>query len=132
MLKVPVVRAKVLGVNVYRGFAKLGDLADISKADIYDQKNNPTGTQRDLSPGHARDAYGYVKNRDLGFWPEVFLCARKKDVMTFYPVSAKLPDLGILEIDTAAAAKGSKGIAISRIDGNHRLQYGSAPEPVEK
>lgn len=78
-LKLPVVRAKVLGVNVYRGFANLGDLADVSKADIYDQKGNPTGTQRDLSPSHARDAYEYVKNRDLGFWPEVFLCARKKD-----------------------------------------------------
>ena len=66
-LKCPAVRAKVLGVNVYRGFASLCDLADISRADIYDQQNNPTGTQRDLSPSHARDAYEYVKNKDLGF-----------------------------------------------------------------
>jgi len=93
-LKSPAIRAKVLGVNVYRGFANLADLADISKADIYDQQRNPKGTQRDLSPAHARDAYEYVKNRDLGFWPEVFLCARKKSVVTFYPVSAESPDLG--------------------------------------
>jgi DGQHR domain-containing protein len=121
VLSWPAVRAKVLGVNVYRGFAKLADLADISRADIYDQQNNPKGTQRDLRPAHARDAYEYVKTRPLGFWPEVFLCARRKDVITFYPVSQETPDLGILEIDVKAC-KGSR-IAISRVDGNHRLHY---------
>ncbi len=126
ILACPVVRAKVLGVNVYRGFAALADLAEISKADIYDQLDNPRGTQRDLSPSHARDAYEYVKNRDLGFWPEVFLCARKKSVVTFYPASPETPDLGVLEID----AKGCKGasIAISRVDGNHRLHYGDGKQ----
>ena len=86
-LACPAVRAKVLGVNVYRGFAMLCDLADVSRADIYDAQSNPKGTQRDLSPGHARDAYEYVKNHDLGFWPEVFLCARKNVVVTFRPLS---------------------------------------------
>lgn len=119
----PAVRAKVLGVKVYRGFANLCDLADVSRADIYDQKNNPQGTQRDLSPAHARDAYEYVKTRDFGFWPEVFICARKKDVVTFRPLSQEIPDLGILEIDMEAGTKG-EAIAISRVDGNHRLHYG--------
>jgi DGQHR domain-containing protein len=122
-----VVRAKVLGVNVYRGFANLADLAEISKADIYDQEKNPKGTQRDLSPAHARDAYEYVKHRDLGFWPEVFLCARKNDAVTFYPVSAELPDVGTLEVDLAAT-RGGGSIAISRIDGNHRLHYGDGKQ----
>ncbi len=126
-LRLPVVRARVLGVNVYRGFANLADLGDISKADIYDQQTNPKGTQRDLSPAHARDAYEYVKNRDLGFWPEVFLCARKKDVVTFYPASQEVPDLGILEIDVPGARSGGS-IAISRIDGNHRLHYGDGKQ----
>ena len=121
LLRTPAVRARVLGVQVYRGFAKLADLADVSRADVYDQNSNPTGTQRDLIPAHARKAYEYVKNRDLGFWPEVFLCARKKDVVTFYPTE-EVPDLGILEID-ADAAKAGPGIAISRVDGNHRLYY---------
>lgn len=127
-LACPAVRAKVLGVKVYRGFADLCDLADVSRADIYDQKKNPKGTQRDLSPAHARDAYEYVKNKDLGFWPEVFLCARKNNVVTFRPVSDEWPDLGLLEIDVSAARDG-RSIAISRVDGNHRLHYGDGAEP---
>jgi len=123
----PAVRAKVLGVNVYRGFANLCDLADISRADIYDQKNNPQGTQRDLSQAHARGAYEYIKTRDFGFWPEVFLCARKKDVVTFRPIAPELPDLGILEIDVKAAAK-AQCFAISRVDGNHRLHFSNGTE----
>jgi DGQHR domain-containing protein len=119
----PAVRAKVLGVNVYRGFASLAELAEISRPDIYNQRTNPKGTQRDLIPAHARDAYEYVKNRSFGFWPEVFLCARKADVITFRPISAEEPALGILEINESAI-KRSKGIAISRIDGNHRLHHG--------
>lgn len=123
----PAVRAKVLGVNVYRGFAKLCDLAGISQADIYDAQSNPKGTQRDLSPRHARDAYEYVKNHDLGFWPEVFLCARKNDAVTFRPLSDELPDLGLLEVDLAIAADKAT-IAISRVDGNHRLHYADGAE----
>jgi DGQHR domain-containing protein len=122
ILRSSAIRAKVLGVHVYRGFAQLADLADISKADIYDQENNPEGTQRDLSPKHARDAYEYARNHDLGFWPEVFLCARKKDVVTFYPVSPEMPDLGVLEIDIRRAKHGDS-ITVSRVDGNHRLHY---------
>jgi DGQHR domain-containing protein len=123
----PAVRAKVLGLNVYRGFAKLCDLADISRADIYDQQKNPMGTQRDLSPPHARAAYEYIKNNDFGFWPEVFLCARKKDVVTFQPVSPEMPDIGILEINVKATSR-RNSIAISRVDGNHRLHYADGAE----
>jgi hypothetical protein len=47
-LVIPVVRGHVLGVGVMRGYARLCDLAALSAADIYDQKTNPTGTQRDL------------------------------------------------------------------------------------
>ena len=127
ILRTPAVRAKVFGVNIYRGFANLADLADVSRADIYDQQKNPKGTQRDLKSAHARDAYEYAKKRDLGFWPEVFLCARKKDAVTFYPVSPELADLGMLEIDVRAARAGAN-IAISRVDGNHRLHYGDGKQ----
>jgi DGQHR domain-containing protein len=127
VLRCPAVRARVLGVSVYRGFANLCDLADVSRADIYDQQKNPRGTQRDLSRTHAREAYAYVHTKTLGFWPEVFLCARKNKIVTFTPVSPEVPDLGVLEIDIRAAKK--KGsIAISRIDGNHRLHYGDGAE----
>ena len=126
-IKCPAVRAKVLGVNVYRGFAKLCELADISQADIYDQVKNPTGTQRDLSPAHARDAYEYVKNKEMGFWPEIFLCSRSNNLVTFTPLSQKSPDIGLLEINVPAVSK--PAVAISRVDGNHRLHYGDGKEP---
>lgn len=127
VLKTAVVRASVLGVKVYRGFGRLADLADMSRADVYDQQENPTGTQRDLSPAHARDAYEYIKNSDLGFWPEIFLCARKKEVITFHPASEEMPDVGILEVDMKAA-RDSGSISISRVDGNHRLHYGDGKQ----
>src|ERR1700722_11031038 len=127
LLKTTVVRANVFGVKVYRGFANLADLADMSRADIYDQQENPTGTQRDLSPAHAREAYEYIKNSDIGFWPEVFLCARKKNVITFHSVSEEMPDIGMLEIDMKTA-RDSGSISISRVDGNHRLHYGDGKQ----
>jgi len=123
-LKIPVVRAKMLGVNVYRGFCSLSTLSELSKADIYDQINNPTGTQRDLSVTHARDAYLYIKDKDFGFWPEVFLCAREKNILTYRPVTDETDDLGILEIDLDKLKRENSRIYISRIDGNHRLHFG--------
>ena len=121
-LSVPAVRGKVLGVHVYRGFARLCDLADLSRADIYDKQNNPQGTQRDLSQPHARDAYEYVRSHEFGFWPEVFLCARNKTTLTFTPLSDETPDIGFLEFNLRHIPN-SKSIGISRIDGNHRLHF---------
>jgi len=126
-LTFPVIRGTILGVNVYRGFANLSQLAEISRADIYDLHKNPTGTQRDLSQKHAKEAYEYVKNSDLGFWPEVFLCARVKNVLTFKPIFDELPDVGILEIDTEKI-NANKSISISRVDGNHRLHFADGKE----
>src|SRR5438094_10496259 len=80
-----VLQGRVLGVDVFRGYAPLCDLALISRADVYDQKKNPTGTQRDLSPKHAREAYEYVRNRELAYWPEVFLCVRDSRAYKFTP-----------------------------------------------
>lgn len=125
-LKVKVIKGKVLGVDVYRGFARLCDLALISHADVYDQATNPTGTQRDLSPKHAKQAYEYVRTRTLAFWPEVFLCTRDPKAIQFKPDSANCP-AGTLSIDLGIA-KRSKPIAISRVDGNHRLHYASGKE----
>jgi DGQHR domain-containing protein len=121
-IKIDVIKGKALGVNVYRGFAKLCDLSLISKADIYDSKKNPTGTQRDLSPKHAREAYYYVKNSDVGFWPEVFLSARVSDCFTFSEYSNTMGKYGYLEIDVDKIASSNK-VKISRVDGNHRLHF---------
>lgn len=118
-----VIKGKVLGVNVYRGYGKLSEIAQISEADVYDAKANPTGTQRDLSPKHAREAYYYVKNSDLAFWPEVFLCIRNKKCFEFDPIQNEETNFGILKIDDNEIKK-FKGISISRVDGNHRLHFG--------
>lgn len=120
-LKLFVVKGKVLGINVYRGFARLCDLANISQADVFDQNSNPLGTQRDLSPKHARNAYAYIKTRDMAFWPEVFLCVRMNKTVSFRK-SAHSDSTGVITIDAAAIRK-AKRIAISRVDGNHRLHF---------
>jgi DGQHR domain-containing protein len=134
ILTIPVIRGSVLGVSVLRGFAKLSDLARMSKPDIYDQKNNPQGTQRDLSPKHAREAYEYVKDRELAFWPEVFLNVRDSKAVKFRR-SKSDPNIGSLVVNLSLATDKSS-LAISRVDGNHRLHYvgGSDPKypPIDK
>lgn len=121
MIEITVLRQEALGVDVVRGFAKLSDLARISRADIFDEKANPSGTQRDLSPKHAREAYEYARRAKMGYWPEVFLCLRDASVATFKPGS---DGVGVLAIDDEKIAS-SKRIAISRVDGNHRLELAS-------
>lgn len=127
ILRIPVIQGLVLGVNVYRGYASIADLASISKADIYDQNNNPLGTQRDLSTKHAREAYYYVKEQQFAFWPEVFLCERRKNVVQFIPIE-KGSVFGELHINLEIA-QNKKIIAISRVDGNHRLNYADGNDP---
>lgn len=114
-------RQEALGVDVVRGFAKLSDLARISRADIFDEKTNPSGTQRDLSPKHAREAYEYARRAKMGYWPEVFLCLRDAGVAEF---KATADGVGILAIDDEKIASSTR-IAISRVDGNHRLELAS-------
>ncbi|MGM3386836.1 DGQHR domain-containing protein [Stutzerimonas stutzeri] len=120
-VRIPVIKGNVLGVSVLRGFAPLCDLARVSQADIYDPKTNPTGTQRDLSPKHAKDAYDYIRTAELGFWPEVFLSARNGEVLDFQPVSED-GIYGIVTINIVKIAS-NREISISRVDGNHRLHY---------
>jgi DGQHR domain-containing protein len=127
MVEVPVIKGQVLGVDVYRGFARLSDLARMSRADIYDQEKNPSGTQRDLKKAHARDAYNYVTSKDFGFWPEVVLCARQPKAIRFTQVKGQR-GVGVLSVDVNMA-QDAKAIAISRVDGNHRLHYADGMTP---
>jgi DGQHR domain-containing protein len=133
-LKIQCIRETVLGVDVVRGFARLCDLASMSRADIYDAKYNPTGTQRDLSPKHARDAYMYVRQEERAYWPEIFLCARSAKFVQFEGESG-IGGVGILTVNLAGIEK-SSAIEISRVDGNHRLHFASGEfegyPPVEK
>lgn len=124
-VQIPVLAGKVLGVRVYRGYAPLSLLSRISRADVYDKVKNPLGTQRDLSPKHAKEAYEYVANSKMAFWPEVFLCLRSTSVARFVAAAGGGEGgvkCGALRID-AHACETSDGISISRVDGNHRLHY---------
>src|SRR5437879_2437401 len=112
LVEIPVIKGEVLGVTVFRGYAKLSELARLSRPDIYDQKTNPSGTQRDLSIKHARSAYEYIRTRKFGYWPELFLCARSARVIRYKP-SASNKDIGTLLINEDVATK-SRTIAISR------------------
>ena len=127
-----VIKSEVLGVLTYRGSGLLSDIARISKADVFDQKNNPKGTQRDLNIRHARAAHAYVQGADLAFWPEVVLCCREPKVIEFEPIDEKL-GFGHLHINLNEAEKiQNKGkIAISRLDGNHRLHFAAGTDDYE-
>jgi len=68
---------------------------------------------------------------ELGFWPEVFLCARLKTAITFTPISDEVPMWGHCNSDLEANSK-SKYYRCVPVDGNHdplrRRQIGMATQ----
>jgi DGQHR domain-containing protein len=136
-LKVPVIKGEVLGIKTYRGLAKLSDISRISSADIFDQKKNPTGTQRDLNVQHAKDAYKYVASSELAFWPEVVLCCREESIIEFTGTDEET-GAGLLEIKVGYIEefRSNGKIAISRLDGNHRLHFAAGDnkdmDPIQR
>ena len=126
----------------YRGYAPLAHLAIISSADVFDQVNNPNGLQRDLSPKHAAEAYEYIKksmNNDepdyKHAFPEVVLNVRNKEYIKIEKITDgqefELDGLNVVklrfDVDSIKNKK-SKKVAISRVDGNHRLYYAEGDE----
>jgi DGQHR domain-containing protein len=125
-----------LNVQVYRGFASMNDLARISRADVYDQNDNVRGTQRDLSPAHARQAYEYALGsavQEKRFWPEVVLNIRRIKGVRISAMSKVKggSEFVKLQIDTSQLDLTEKDPSISRVDGNHRL-YFAAGNPRRK
>ena len=115
----------------YRGSASLAHLALISQADVFDQVNNPDGLQRDLSPKHASDAYEYARReQDPEYpraFPEVVLNVRDKKVLNLEETAS---DNGVrsfrLSFDLDKMRDGK--VAVSRVDGNHRLYYAAGDD----
>jgi len=120
-----VVMGKCLGYRVYRGFAPISELAEISKADIFDQDKNRLGTQRNLSLTHARKAYTYVSGTETAFYPEMILNVRDKSYVTFTP-SPKSQQFGTISFTKNPSQNGK--IVVSRLDGNHRLWFADGHE----
>lgn len=128
IFEVEAIRGEVLGIQVFRGFARLSDLARISQPDIYDQEKKPLGTQRDLNRRHAREAYEYVKTHSLAFYPEIVLHARDESLLQFTPVSRSLPNVGKLRVNLDRIPEAGE-VVLSRVDGNHRLHYADGHDP---
>jgi len=133
--KFPVIAGKCLGQQAYRGFGSMDALASISKADIFDQENNPSGTQRNLNVQHARKAYQYETEHQEAFYPEMILNVRDKSYVKFRLIKDQnATKFGTLEFvkDPNTANK----IVVSRLDGNHRLWFAAGGdkgmEPVKR
>lgn len=140
-----VVLGRNLNLWVLRGFAPMDLLSEISSADVYDEYNNPQGTQRDLTKSHSQDALDYAIESDLlsanvdpRAFPEVILNARDSAVIDIISVEDEieidnfdsingLNDLGVsyltLRVKTELLRwpKPPYQPQISRVDGNHRL-----------
>jgi DGQHR domain-containing protein len=115
--------------------------ADVSGPDIYDEKLNPFGTQRDLKPKHAKEASEYAltantvdSETDPRSFPEVIFNVRSigaveiiKDgeVIDFSSLDGigEEPEIVDLRIHLDAIKYPSENFdpSISRMDGNHRL-----------
>jgi DGQHR domain-containing protein len=126
-LELVCIKGLSLKTVVYRGFEKAKALAEISEPDIFDQTENPEGTQRDLKDWHARQAHAYgagnisrqTKHR---IWPEVLLNVRETSVVDIgSPDSNGLVKIKIL-VEKIEKRNGINP-QISRVDGNHRLFY---------
>jgi DGQHR domain-containing protein len=141
----PCLAGKNLNLLVLRGFAPLDQLAEISAPDVYDQVDNPTGTQRDLSTKHAQECYNYAigslavaAEDEPRAFPEIILNARDTAVLEVYDLDdpGELFDLTSFSdyVDLAKPFVGVRVLAhdldfpkppkspqISRVDGNHRL-----------
>lgn len=115
-------KSKNLDTICFRGSAPLAHLAMISQPDIFDQVTNPKGLQRDLSPKHASEAFEYVhRQRNPEYpraFPEVVLNVRDKRVLKTDDV-----DSPIVKLQFAVSEMKDGKVAVSRVDGNHRLYY---------
>jgi DGQHR domain-containing protein len=137
----PVLIGQNLNQIQVRSFASLDFLADISGADVFDQVTNPEGTQRELKPSHAKEAYEYAMSalavdpfEEARAFSEIILNVRnvdsveiqvdgirvaleKLDLENGVPISGEL----ILHLDKLKYPASSSNPGMSRVDGNHRL-----------
>jgi hypothetical protein len=80
-----------LNLVTLRGYSSLDVLAEISAPDIFDQVDNPNGTQRDLKSQHAQECFSYAMDSTSlapeefpRYFPEIILNARDSAVIEIY------------------------------------------------
>lgn len=125
-------REKNLDTICYRGAAPLSHLALISQPDVFDQITNPDGLQRDLSPKHASEAYEYARRKPEPdyprAYPEVVLNVRDKKVLTLEEIESIDGSVRTFRLSFDLDHMRSGKVAVSRVDGNHRLFYAAGDD----
>jgi DGQHR domain-containing protein len=139
VISLTAIKGKILSTTIYRGFAPLGELAQISRADRYDPTENPNGTQRELNKKHAWEAYQYAQKaseelQQLRMWPEIVLNIRNNKGIYIEPkVKAKHGlDIVRIKIHLNQINRTEFSPSIARVDGNHRLFYAGGEEKYDK
>jgi DGQHR domain-containing protein len=136
MLTLTAISSPNLDTVCLRGTAALADLARISRADVFDQELNPNGLQRDFSMKHAAEAYEYVSRepdeRLPRAFPEIVLNVRDKNVVSVTE-AGQCDGLEVVQVafDEDAIMK-SRGVKVSRVDGNHRLLFANGDDRDRK
>jgi DGQHR domain-containing protein len=128
MMKCVVLRGINLNTEVYRGYASVASIAQVSDADTFKQQDNPDGLQRGLEEAHARKAYRYA--RGDGYppgqnraWAEVLLNVRDPSVVRLTAIDAARGFFELEICDELIHKKDLPRPQISRTDGNHRLHF---------
>lgn len=143
--RIPVLVGPNLNLMQVRSFAPLDFLADISGADVFDQVNNPEGTQRELKKAHAKEAFEYAIDslkvdpfEDARAFTEVILNVRNVRAVEVeievdgVPKSVDLSDRSfetrepisghlLVHLDQLVYPSLASNPGVSRVDGNHRL-----------
>lgn len=135
------VAGRNLNTWTLRGYASIKVLADISGGDVYDQYDNPGGTQRDLKVKHSKEALEYAME-SLGLtseespraFPEITLNVRDTSVITIFDSTGnEISADTIVNLDSTSIFNVRIRTSeiqwpipdfspqISRVDGNHRL-----------
>lgn len=119
----------VLGTfKVIRGFADLGDLAEVSVAMPYQGSKDGTGTgyQRQVDEQHVEDIKRFLSKGRYRFFPEIVLSLRSTgaaDPIVPYAKRRTSPnDRSYWVSVKLKALRGDGFTRIHRIDGNHRLE----------
>lgn len=133
------------GFPCIRGYAKLGDLAKVSKSDI--------SYQRDLLTGHKAEITQFLSDRTNLFFPEVILaCKLRYDFNKKNAVSGLHPIEDIRtkkkfqsnvdrttirfqksnELASIAIYEDNNEALLNRVDGNHRLSAATLKEEFKE
>lgn len=120
----------VLGTfKVIRGFADLGDLAEVSVAKFYQEIKDSTGTgyQRKVDDQHVEDIKNFLgKSTRYRFFPEIVLSLWSNGagdpIVSYFKKRASPNDRSYWVSVKLKALREDEFKRIRRIDGNHRLE----------